>query len=87
MTLIVVAYVVAAAALFWIGMVTFFLGGLFFVILAAVLAGLKLARIFVWSWWWTALPLFGAGGGAVVKMRIAARDPNFLRGMKPPAIK
>ena len=49
MTLIVVAYVVAAAALFWIGMVTFFLGGLFFVILAAVLAGLKLAGIFVWS--------------------------------------
>jgi hypothetical protein len=77
MTLIVIAYVVAAAALFWVGMVTFFLGGLIFVILAVVLAGLKLAGIFVWSWWWAALPLFGAVGGAVVKMRIAARDPNF----------
>jgi hypothetical protein len=27
MTLIVIAYVIAAAALFWVGMVTFFLGG------------------------------------------------------------
>jgi hypothetical protein len=77
MTMIVIAYVVAAVALFWIGMVTFYLGGLVFVVLAAILAGLKLAGIFVWSWWWTALPLFGAVGGAVVKMRIAARDPNF----------
>ena len=77
MTLIVIAYVVAACALFWVGMVTFFLGGLIFVILAAILAGLKLAGLFVWSWGWTVLPLFAALGGVVVKMRIAARDPNF----------
>jgi hypothetical protein len=75
--MIVAAYVVAAAALFWVGMVTFFLGGLIFVILAAALAGLKLAGIFIWSWWWVALPLFAASGGAFVKMRAAARDPNF----------
>jgi len=77
MTLIVIAYVVAAVALFLVGMVTFFLGGLIFVILAAVLAGLKLAGIFAWSWWWATLPLWGAAGGAVVKMRVAARSPNF----------
>ena len=77
MTMFVIGYVVAAFALFWLGMVTFFLGGLIFVILAALLVVLKLVGIFVWSWWWTALPLFGAAGGGVVKMRIAARDPRF----------
>ncbi len=75
MTMIIIAYVVAAAALFWVGMVTFFLGGLIFVILAAVLAGLKLAGIVAWSWWWTILPLWAAIGGAVAKMWIVARDP------------
>jgi hypothetical protein len=74
--MLVVAYVVAAAALFWVGMVTFFLGGLIFVALAAVLAGLKLAGIFAWSWWWAMLPLWAAIGGAVVKMRIASSRPR-----------
>ena len=76
MTTAVIAYVVAAVALFWIGMV-FFLGGLIFVLVAAALAGLKLAGIFAWSWWWAILPLWAAVGGAFVKMRVAARDPNF----------
>jgi hypothetical protein len=41
-------------------------------------AGLKLAGIFVSSWWWwVILPLWAAIGGAFVKMRMAARDPNF----------
>lgn len=75
--MIVAAYVVAAAVLFWLGMIFAFLGGLIFVILAAVLAALKLAGIFVWSWWWVALPLWTALGGAVLKVRMAARDPRF----------
>jgi len=75
--MIVIVYVAAAAVLFWLGMIFAFLGGLIFVILAVVLAGLKLAGIFVWSWWWVVLPLWVAIGGAVVKMRIAARDPRF----------
>jgi hypothetical protein len=75
--MILAAYLVAAAVLFWVGMVTFFLGGLIFVILAAALAALKLAGIFLWSWWWAVLPLWAAIGGGVVKMRIAARDPRF----------
>ena len=70
------AYVVSAAVLFWLGMILAFLGGLIFVILAVVLGALKLAGIFAWSWWWAMLPLWGALGGAVVKMRIAARDPH-----------
>jgi hypothetical protein len=54
-----------------------FFGGLIFVILAAALAGLKLTGIVSWSWWWVMLPLWAAIDGAVVKMRIAARDPRF----------
>lgn len=77
MTMMVVAYVVAAAAAFWAGMILFAFGGLIFVALAAVLAGLKLAGIFAWSWWWAMLPLWAAIGGGVVKMRIAGRDPRF----------
>jgi hypothetical protein len=34
--------------LFWFGMLFAFVGGLIFVILVAVLAGLKLSGIFVW---------------------------------------
>jgi len=75
--MVVAAYVVAAVALIWLGMLTFFLGGLVFVLLAASLAILKFAGIFVWSWWWAMLPLWGALGGAIVKMRIAASDPQF----------
>jgi|HubBroStandDraft_6_1064221.scaffolds.fasta_scaffold2998926_2 hypothetical protein len=76
--MIVVAYVVAAIALFWLGMVTaVVLGGLGFIIVAVVLGGLKLAGIFPWSWWWAMLPLWAAVGGAYVKTRMAARDPRF----------
>jgi hypothetical protein len=75
--MMIVIYVVAAATVFWVGMITAFLGGLVFVILAAVGAGLKLAGVIALSWWWALLPLWGAMGGAYVKMRLAARDPNF----------
>jgi hypothetical protein len=70
-------YVIAAAVLFWFGMIFAHLGGLIFVTLAAVLAVLKLAGIFPWSWWWAMLPLWTALGGGVLKMRMAARDPRF----------
>ncbi len=76
--MIVVAYVAAAAVLFWLGMIFPLLGGLIFVILAAVLAALKRAGIFVWSWWWAMHPLWTALGGAATKMHIAARDPRFF---------
>jgi hypothetical protein len=75
--MIIAAYVVAAAALFWVGMIFAHFGGLIFVILAAVLAILKLIGVFVWSWWWVTLPLWAALGGGVLKMRVAARDPRF----------
>ena len=75
--MLIAAYVIAAAVLFWLGMILAFLGGLIFVILAAVLVALKLAGIFVWSWWWVTLPLWAAIGGAVLKMKIVARDPRF----------
>ena len=76
--MIVVAYVVTAAALFWVGSVAFFLGGAIFVILAAILAGLKLAGVIAWSWWWIVLSLWTAIGGAVAKMWIVTRDPLWL---------
>jgi hypothetical protein len=70
-----IAYVVVAAALFWLGSITSpVLGGLIFVIAAAVLAGLKLAGLIAWSWWWIVLPLWAAIGGAYVKMRMAAKS-------------
>ena len=73
-----ISYVIAAAAVWWVGMISsVVLGGLIFIILAAVLAALKFAGIFAWSWWWAMLPLWGAMGGASVKMWLAARDPNF----------
>jgi hypothetical protein len=75
--MIAAVYVVAAAALFGLGMIFAFFGGLIFVILAAALAGLKLTGIVSWSWWWVMLPLWAAIDGAVVKMRTAARDPQF----------
>jgi uncharacterized integral membrane protein len=55
--MIIISYAVATFALFWVGMVAVFLGGLILVILALVLAVLKVAGIFVWSWSWVLLPL------------------------------
>jgi hypothetical protein len=75
--MIVAAYVIAAAVLFWLGMIFAHVGGLIFVILAVVLVVLKLVGIFPWEWWWVALPLWMALGGAVLKVRMAARDPRF----------
>ncbi len=76
----VVWYLVAAAAVWLIGMAltaAATLGGLPFVILAAVFTGLKLGGIISWSWCWTLLPLWGAVGGAVVRMYITTRDPMW----------
>lgn len=73
----IIVYVVAAAAALSVGMILFAFGGLIFVLLAAVLAFLKLAGLVTLSWWWVALPLWAAAGGAVVKMRVAARDSRF----------
>jgi hypothetical protein len=75
----IVVYVIAAAFVFWVGMILTAsgIGGLPFLIVAAVIAGLKLADIFPWSWWWAMLPVWGAVSGAYLKMRLAARDPRF----------
>jgi hypothetical protein len=72
-----IVYLLAAVAVWWIGMAltaaTF--GGLPFVILAVVFAGLKLAGIIDWPWWWVLLPLWGGIGGVFVKMWMVTRDP------------
>ena len=71
-------YLLASIATFWIGMLSAVLmGGLLFLILAAVFAGLKLIGIFAWSWWWVVLPIWAAIGGAVAKMWIVTRDPMW----------
>jgi len=75
--MLIAAYVLAAAVLFWLGMIFAHLGGLIFVALAAVLVVLKLTGIFVWSWWWVALALWAALGGGFLKIRVAARDPRL----------
>lgn len=75
----IITYVLAAAVLWWIGMAitaAIGLGVLPFVLIAALLASLKLAGIFVGSWWWAILPIWGALGGAAVKMWVASRDPQ-----------
>lgn len=73
-----ILYLLAIVAMFWVGMLSaVFMGGLPFVILAAILAGLKLAGITGWSWWWVTLPIWGAIGGAIAKMWIVTRDPPW----------
>jgi hypothetical protein len=72
-----IIYLLSSVAVFWIGMLSaVFIGGLLFLILAAVFAGLKLAGILGWSWWWVFLPVWGGIGGAVAKMWIVTRDPG-----------
>jgi hypothetical protein len=75
--MVVVWYVLAAIAVAWVGMLLTAggVGGLVFIIVAALLAGLKLAGVVEWSWWWTLLPLWGAASGAFAKMWIVTRDP------------
>lgn len=75
--MLIVAYAIAAAVLFWLGMMFAFFGGLIFIIAAAVLAVLKVAGLFIWSWWWVTLPLWAALGGAVLKMRMAVRGGHI----------
>jgi hypothetical protein len=68
--------VLAIVAVFWIGSLSaVFMGGLLFMILAALFAGLKLTGIVAWSWWWVTLPIWGGVGGAIAKMWIVTRDP------------
>lgn len=73
-----VYYLLATAAVFWLGMLSaVFVGGLLFLLAAALIAGLKLTDVIDWSWWWAGLPIWGAIGGAVAKMWIATRDPMW----------
>ena len=63
----IVWYLVAAAAVWWIGSAltaVAILGGLPFVILA-VFAGLKLGGIISWSWWWGRSYLCGVRSAAL----------------------
>lgn len=63
------AYLIAVAACFGAGIMTFSftgLGGLIFVILFILLVGLKVAGAIAWSWWWVLLPIWAAFGSAVV---------------------
>jgi hypothetical protein len=72
-----VLYLLATAAVVWVGMALTAtgLGGLPFVVLAALFVGLKLAGIINWSWWWVMLPLWGGISGAFAKMWLVTRDP------------
>jgi hypothetical protein len=73
-----IIYILASIAVFWVGMLSaVFMGGLLFLILAAIFAGLKVIGIIGWSWWWIALPVWGAIGGAIAKMWIVTRDPMW----------
>jgi hypothetical protein len=73
-----ILYLIAAIAVFWIGMLSAVLmGGALFLILAAVFAGLKLAGVIAWAWWWVALPVWGAIGGAAAKIWMVTRDPMW----------
>ena len=72
-------YVLAAGAMGCAGMflTATGLGGLPFVILAVLFAGLKVVGNIEWSWWWALLPLWGAIGGAIAKMWMITRDPMW----------
>jgi hypothetical protein len=72
----------ASIAVFWVGMLSaMFMGGLFFLMLAAVLAGLKLAGILGWSWWWAvllAIHLFGQCVLLAICLSAAAATAQLL---------
>lgn len=55
-----IVYLLAVVAAWWIEQITAAsgLGGLFFVLLTALFAGLKLTGTVDWAWWWVALPLW-----------------------------
>jgi hypothetical protein len=67
-----IAYLLAAAAISWAGMLLIGLGAFFFVTLATLIGTLKMVGIVAWSWPWAMLPLWGIVGGAVAKLRRAA---------------
>jgi len=74
-----ILYVLAIVAVFWVGMLSaVFIGGLLFLILAAVFAGLKVAGIIGWSWWWVTLPIWGA----IAKMWMVSRDPLWRHKLR-----
>lgn len=63
-----IIYLLAVVAVLWVGMLSaVFIGGLLFLILAALFAALKLVGIIAWSRWWVALPVWGAVGGGIAK--------------------
>ena len=74
-----IIYVIAVAVVWWLGMMLTAsgIGGMPFILLALLGAGLKLAGIIDWEWWWTLLALWGALGGGVAKMWLATRDPMW----------
>jgi hypothetical protein len=74
-----ILYLLAAVVVSWGGMLITAagIGGLPFILVAAVLAGLKLAGVIAWPWWWAMLPLWGAVSGTVAKMWIVTRDPMW----------
>lgn len=74
--LLATTYLIATVAVFWVGALSaVFIGGWLFLILAAVLAGLKVAGIIGWSWWWVTLPIWGAVGWAVTRMALKHSTP------------
>jgi hypothetical protein len=64
----ILIYLVVAAVMFWVGMIRASVGILSFAIFAALLAGLKLVGVTELPWWLVLLPLWGAIGGACVKI-------------------
>jgi hypothetical protein len=73
-----ILYVLAAIAASWISMLSSVLiGGLPLLILAVLLAALKLAGVVAWSWWWVVLPIWVIGGSVLGKLWIVTRDPMW----------
>jgi hypothetical protein len=76
-TMEIAVYVILAVVAFAFGIARrVFLGGSIFVMVAVVLAGIKLAGIADISWWWVALPMWTVAGAAFLKMWVAARNPE-----------
>jgi hypothetical protein len=67
-------YLIVAAVLFWLGLISALRSTLILMIATAVLAMLKLAGIFEWSWWWALSPLWIVTGG-IAKAHYALSDP------------
>lgn len=73
----VVIYAVAAAAVFWLGMMLTAsgIGGLPFVVLVVIFVALRFLGVIAWHWLWVILLLWGGIGGVIAKTWIVTRDP------------